>query len=220
MARGVGPQHAARIRNEYKYIERTERQSEKETLLRRGEFARVLVTSESYTHRCGSRTLARSFLLPHAGPALAYGPRPVPLSPHIAQTRGPAESQSMLSVRSASARPVPVERRTKTPPLEGFNARRVVPHINRVPLCFPAITSHDQSSRRSFRAVWQLKTDLRGPRFEECYGKQSVVSRQIETLCRRPQMIVDHSTIPRDMLIVCCCHPCTRLFVHLPRSGP
>lgn len=55
------PRHATRIRNEYKYIERseTEREREKEILRRRGEFALVLVTSESYTH-----SHARSFLLP------------------------------------------------------------------------------------------------------------------------------------------------------------
>lgn len=106
-ARGVGPRHAARIRNEYKYIERSERQKEKETLRRRGGFrARIGKVGELHaptrlSHaRSHARTLARSSFLARGRYSLA-GPGLVPSRPASRRHGGPLSPR----VCSVSARP-------------------------------------------------------------------------------------------------------------------
>lgn len=70
-----------------------------------GEFAQVLVTSELHAPTRLVPPSSRWHSL--AGPGLPPPARPA---------RGPEESQSMLSVRSASARPVPAEQETGRAP--------------------------------------------------------------------------------------------------------
>lgn len=99
----------------------------------------------------------------------------------------------MLSVRSASARPVPVERRTRTPPLEGFNARRA---SRRALIAFPYVfRGRVARSTTVFARVSRSKTAvLRGVlRKTEC---RSATSRR-SARSTAPRMIIPHDYAAR-----------------------